>query len=83
MRLSPLQMELYEEYLKRMGQTEGQVTAKGGRLFSDYQNLMKIWTHPWMLKLDEIRQLNKVSNIATYAFRVLHAFEHRFSTMKD
>ena len=44
-----------------MGQTEGQVTAKGGRLFSDYQNLMRIWTHPWVMKLDEIRQMNKVT----------------------
>lgn len=29
-------------------------------LFSDYQNLMKIWTHPWVLKLAEIREENKV-----------------------
>ncbi len=34
--------------------------GKGAMLFSDYQNLMKIWTHPWVLKLAEIREENKV-----------------------
>ena len=38
----------------------GDVIGKGARLFSDYQSLMKIWTHPWVLKLAEIRDENKV-----------------------
>lgn len=57
-RLSKVQIELYEKYLIRecggsdlMGQP-----VRGSRIFTDYQNLMKIWTHPWILKLDEIRQ---------------------------
>ena len=58
-RLSKMQIELYEKYLERAKDT-AQSYGKGGKLFSDYQNLMRIWTHPWVLKLDEIRQENKV-----------------------
>ena len=33
---------------------------QGARLFKDYQSLMKIWTHPWVLKMAEIRdELNR------------------------
>ena len=56
-RLSKVQQELYDKYLERLGDMP---KGRGGRLFSDYQNLMRIWTHPWVLKLDEIRQENKV-----------------------
>ena len=39
---------------------DGVFNNKGARLFKDYQNLMKIWTHPWVLKLAEIRdELNR------------------------
>ena len=61
-RLAPLQVSLYERYLQRLregGELTGGV-VRGARLFSDYQNLMKIWTHPWVLKLDELRQETKV-----------------------
>ncbi|ESO93813.1 hypothetical protein LOTGIDRAFT_105088 [Lottia gigantea] len=58
-RLAPVQMTLYEKYLETVGQT-GTVSAKGGRLFQDYQALSKIWTHPWVLKLSEIKQEAKV-----------------------
>ena len=44
----------------------GDTIGKGARLFSDYQNLMKIWTHPWVLRLAEIRDENKVSVVQTY-----------------
>ena len=30
------------------------------KLFADYQALMRIWTHPWVLRLAEIRQQNQV-----------------------
>ncbi|KAL8573406.1 hypothetical protein ACOMHN_032421 [Nucella lapillus] len=59
-RLSSMQIKLYEDYLKRNGQVEGQITTRGAQLFKDYQNLMKIWTHPWVLKLAEIRDINKM-----------------------
>ncbi|XP_041358763.1 transcriptional regulator ATRX-like [Gigantopelta aegis] len=55
-RLTPMQITLYEKYLEVTGQAqEGQIISRGARLFSDYHNLMKIWTHPWVLKLAEIR----------------------------
>ena len=41
---------------------DGSVT-RGASLFSDYQNLMRIWTHPWVLRLDEIRQEKRVSAV--------------------
>ena len=59
-RLSEKQILLYDEYLRRTGQVDGQITTRGAQLFKDYQNLMKIWTHPWVLKLAEIRDENKV-----------------------
>ena len=64
-RLSPIQILLYEKYLDKFssnpysGRTDS--TSVAG-LFSDYQALMRIWTHPWVLKLDEIRQEKKVEN---------------------
>ena len=30
------------------------------QLFKDYQYLMRIWTHPWILKLQEIKAERKV-----------------------
>ena len=51
-------MDLYSKYLE-LG-NEGGIQSKGARLFKDYQALMRIWTHPWVMKLDEIRQENKV-----------------------
>ncbi|XP_067663405.1 transcriptional regulator ATRX-like isoform X2 [Haliotis asinina] len=62
-RLSPVQIDLYEKYLDLagIGPDGGPPTVnRGARLFSDYQNLMKIWTHPWVLKLAEIRADNKM-----------------------
>ncbi len=31
----------------------------GSSLFADYQSLMKIWTHPWAIKLEAIRRMEK------------------------
>jgi transcriptional regulator ATRX len=66
-RLSKVQMDLYDKYLERLqsscgGDLTGQV-VRGARIFTDYQNLMKIWTHPWVLKMDEIRQEAKVKHV--------------------
>ena len=62
-RLTNTQIDLYNKYLEMSGQgVDGVFTNKGARLFSDYQNLMKIWTHPWVLKLAEIRDEQKVSS---------------------
>jgi len=65
-RLSKVQIELYEKYLSRLSSNVGDLsgmTLGGSRIFTDYQNLMKIWTHPWVLKMDEIRQEMKVFSV--------------------
>lgn len=59
-RLSPLQIKLYEKYLEMFVGNNSNPMARGTSLFSDYQALMRIWTHPWVLKMDEIRQEKKV-----------------------
>ena len=33
----------------------------GASLFTDYQNLMRVWTHPWMFKLEEKRKEKQVT----------------------
>jgi len=64
-RLSSVQIELYRKYLDlyvdKVRNDEGCVVNRNASLFADYNNLMKIWTHPWTLKLDEIRQEQKVT----------------------
>ena len=40
------------------------------QLFKDYQYLMRIWTHPWILKLQEIKAERKVRS-AIDKFRCL------------
>jgi len=46
---------------------EEMVKSKGAKLFSDYQALMRIWTHPWVLKMNEIRNELKVCCILQYS----------------
>uniref|UniRef100_T1IWW8 ATP-dependent helicase ATRX n=1 Tax=Strigamia maritima TaxID=126957 RepID=T1IWW8_STRMM len=57
-RLSEVQVKLYKHFLDHLarGKMSG---SKGSGLFADYQGLMKIWTHPYVLKLAEIRDENK------------------------
>jgi transcriptional regulator ATRX len=62
-RLSPLQITLYEKYLVgASASVEGhaEMLGRGGRLFNDYNFLMRICAHPWLLKLHEVREENKV-----------------------
>lgn len=68
-RLSEVQIELYEKYLNRVGHgpLEGE-KLRSAQLFSDYQALMRIWTHPWVLKLQEIRAENKVRISAVFVY---------------
>jgi len=61
-----VQIELYNKYLGRLSSNVEDLAGmplKGARIFTDYQNLMKIWTHPWVLKMDEIRQETKVFTV--------------------
>ncbi|CAH1777536.1 unnamed protein product [Owenia fusiformis] len=57
-RLSPVQIKMYRQYLD-MNVDPTQDKVKGARLFADYQQLMRIWTHPYVLKLHEVREENK------------------------
>ncbi|CAF3872676.1 unnamed protein product [Adineta steineri] len=47
--MGDLQKQLYDKYLKiqNIDPSAGFNTAK---LFADYQYLMKVWTHPWLLR---------------------------------
>lgn len=74
-RMTNIQTELYEKYLELSGQgLDGVFSNKGARLFTDYQNLMKIWTHPWVLKLAEIRDEMKVNFISHFSFMTFFFF---------
>ncbi|XP_076117103.1 transcriptional regulator ATRX-like isoform X2 [Mytilus galloprovincialis] len=57
-RLANVQCDLYSKYLEIGGYSgPGDMgKSKGAKLFSDYQALMRIWTHPWVLKMAEVRQ---------------------------
>lgn len=59
-RLSKPQIDLYQKYLDKTG-SENNVMGKGAKLFADYQALMRIWTHPWVLKMEEVRAEKKVN----------------------
>ena len=58
-RLSEKQILLYSTYLVKQRGIEninnlGKV--QGSQLFADFQVLMRVWTHPWLLKINETRQ---------------------------
>ena len=61
-RLSALQIELYRKYLQ-ISRSNDQTATRGSQLFSDYQNLMRIWTHPWVLHMEELRRQKNVGYI--------------------
>jgi transcriptional regulator ATRX len=58
-RLSSKQIELYRAYLKHGGLTKltSDFKMQNGQLFTDFQELSRVWTHPWVLKLNEVRQI--------------------------
>jgi len=62
-RLSSLQISLYQQYLDNFTSASSLTSDakfQCAGLFSDYHSLMHIWTHPYVLRLDEIRQEKKV-----------------------
>ncbi|XP_013408258.1 transcriptional regulator ATRX [Lingula anatina] len=69
-RLSPIQMTLYQEYLKRTGRSEAvpKNFFTGASLFQDYHHLHRIWTHPWVLRLEQIRQENRMVDDGASSF---------------
>ena len=50
----------YEKYLELHRPESGVMRNTGASLFQDYQNLMRVWTHPWMFKLEEKRKEKQV-----------------------
>ena len=58
-RLSPVQDKLYRHFLSKDNGCHG---AKD--LFSTYSNLAKVWNHPWILRLSEIREMEKAERRA-------------------
>ena len=74
-RLSSLQISLYQQYLDNFTSASSLTSDGPGSkfhcagLFSDYHSLMHIWTHPYVLRLDEIRQEKKV-----WTYNFTHGF---------
>lgn len=61
-RLSDKQIELYRAYFSHRNIENGLVPTMGGsrsligaQLFVDFHELMRIWTHPWAIKINEKR----------------------------
>lgn len=50
-KLSDLQVKLYQKFLDR-AKNSGSVMSK---LFECYQTLKKVWTHPWLLEIDALK----------------------------
>lgn len=79
-RLSQLQISLYQQYLDSFTSASSlNSDAPGSKfvcpgLFSDYHSLMHIWTHPYVLRLDEIRQEKKVQIHPTLRSTALQLF---------
>jgi hypothetical protein len=67
-RLSDIQIKAYQYYLENCAMGKSGVNCKGAQLFSDYQNLSRIWTHPRVLQMStetaeknaekKVRQMN-------------------------
>ncbi|CAF4846891.1 unnamed protein product, partial [Rotaria sp. Silwood2] len=55
----PIQRQLYETYIKYQNIDSTNAKLDMTKLFSDYQYLMKIWTHPWLLQPYFIEYYNK------------------------
>ena len=70
-RLSDKQIELYRAYLQYRNLEHGIVVsgrAIGAQLFADFHELSRIWTHPWAIKLNEIRAIRNEERAADRDF---------------
>jgi transcriptional regulator ATRX len=57
-RLTEVQIKMYTFYLNNLARA-AQVN-KGASLFSDYQNLQRVWTHPLVMQLRADREEDKI-----------------------
>lgn len=62
-KLTPLQIKLYTQYMETKSEFDS-TAKKSSILFSDFQNLQRIWTHPRVLRYNsdkyELNQQKKV-----------------------
>lgn len=59
--LSTMQQELYEHYMteRRDVTASNDLTGKGARLFQDFQELRRIWTHPMNMRINSDSVIRK------------------------
>jgi transcriptional regulator ATRX len=72
-RLSEKQINLYRSYLvnhRGIENISNLGKVGGTQLFADFQMLSRIWTHPWILKMNETRVQNNELKIAERNFVV-------------
>lgn len=70
-RLSDKQIDLYRTYIQHRGINVNNFgKMKSAQLFCDYQNLYRVWTHPWVLKLNEVRVIRQEEKLAEQKFVV-------------
>ncbi|KAL7287819.1 hypothetical protein TKK_0018194 [Trichogramma kaykai] len=48
-RLTPIQIKMYQYYLENLARRHD---GRNGSLFSDFQELQRVWTHPYVLRLN-------------------------------
>ncbi|XP_053697900.1 transcriptional regulator ATRX homolog [Sabethes cyaneus] len=54
-KLTPLQCTLYKYYMETQARRQSDETKRASVLFSDFQNLQRIWTHPRVLRYNSDR----------------------------
>ncbi|XP_011176502.2 transcriptional regulator ATRX homolog [Zeugodacus cucurbitae] len=58
--LSDLQQQIYEYYMTTQRDLSGSdISGKGARLFQDFQDLRRIWTHPMNLRMNSDTVIRK------------------------
>ncbi|XP_057313875.1 transcriptional regulator ATRX-like isoform X2 [Hydractinia symbiolongicarpus] len=55
-RLTEKQIKMYQYYIENFVYKDATDKLKGSSLFSDFQCLSRIWTHPWSLQIERQRQ---------------------------
>ena len=74
-RLCEVQIKAYRYYLENCAMGKSGVNSKGAQLFSDYQHLSRIWTHPRVLQMStETAEKNAEKKVRQLNHRELHAF---------
>ena len=74
-RLSEVQIKLYDHYLNTMsGRKDDGTKTQCTSLFSDYQALMNVWTHPRLLQLASARYDRNVGLDKISLFAWIHGY---------